>query len=85
MVLPLVQRFGQAELLVCLCYVTALVYGSALDEFEVSFGTKKTLGLKLDEHLKVHGNVSQQLKCPSSSPDVQPCMLRVFVFQHIYT
>jgi hypothetical protein len=23
------------------------------DEFEVSFGTKKTLGLKLDDHLKV--------------------------------
>ena len=34
---------------VCDC-VAAL---DAPDEFEVSFGTKKTLGLRLDDHLKV--------------------------------
>ena len=32
---------------------SSLVLGDAPDEFEVSFGTKKSLGMKLDEHLKV--------------------------------
>lgn len=48
---------------VCDC-VAAL---DAPDEFEVSFGTKKTLGLRLDDHLKVLGFARIKADAPSAA------------------
>ena len=53
---------ARAALAVAVCVTGTIGYDDVPmrhDEFEVKFGTKKTLGLKLDDHLKVRGGRSR--------------------------